>query len=199
MALFGKSSLKETLNIEELYNRFLGLDEQQRTLTIVGIVVVLLLLIIIPVTCASSKLSQKEKKILNHSKNMDELVSKILEYQKVENKMKQMETQWAGRSKISISTTLESLSAQSGLDKNIDTIKEQTPSAGDIFDQHSADVRLSRVGLSQLLDYLYKIESFQQGALKVDKLQLHPRYDNRQLFDVSFTVSTYAIKEGANS
>lgn len=199
MAIFGKTSLKETLNLEELYNRFLGLDQQQRNLTIIGIAVLLLLLIIIPVTCASSKLSQKEKKILNHSKNMDELVSKILEYQKVQSKMKQMEAQWAGRSKISLSTTLESLSAQSGLDKNIETIKEQPPSPQDILEQHSADVRLSRVGLSQLLDYLYKIESFQQGALKVDKLQLRPRYDNRQLFDVSFTVSTYSLKEGANS
>jgi len=196
---FGKSSLKEKLNLEELYNQFLGLDSQQRTLAMVGIGIVLLLLIIIPITCASSKLSEKEKKILNHSKNMDELVSKLQEYQKIESKMKQMESQWTARSKISLSTTLESLSAQSGLDKNIDTIKEQPPSAGDILEEHSADVRLSRVALSQIIDYLYKVESFQQGALKVSKLQLKPRYDNRQLFDVSFTVSTYAIKEGASS
>ncbi len=199
MSKFGKSSLKEKLNLEELYNQFLGLDSQQRTLAMVGIGIVLLLLIIIPITCASSKLSEKEKKILNHSKNMDELVSKLQEYQKIESKMKQMESQWTARSKISLSTTLESLSAQSGLDKNIDTIKEQPPSAGDILEEHSADVRLSRVALSQIIDYLYKVESFQQGALKVSKLQLKPRYDNRQLFDVSFTVSTYAIKEGASS
>ena len=198
MAVFEKS-LKEKLNIEELYNQFLGLDSQQRSFAIIGIAVVLLLLIIIPVTCASSKLSQKEKKILGHSKNMDDLVSKLQEYQKIQNKIQQMETQWAGRSKISLSTTLESLSAQSGLDKNIDTIKEQAPSAGDILEEHSADVRLSRVALSQLMDYLYKVESFQQGALKVTKLQIHPRYDNRQLNDVSFTVSSYALKEGAGT
>lgn len=199
MATLGKTSLKEKLNLGELYNQFLGLDSQQRILTLVGIAVVLLLLIIIPISCASSKLSEKEKKILNHSKNMDDLVSKLQEYQKAQNKMKEMEAQWAGRSKISLSTTLESLSVQSGLDKNIDTIKEQAPTAGDILEEHSADVRLSRVALSQVLDYLYKIESFQQGALKVNKIQLHPRYDNRQLFDVSFTVMTYAIKEGASS
>lgn len=199
MAIFGKGSLKEKLNVEELYSHFLGLDSQQRNAAIAGIVVVLLLLIIIPITCASSKLSQKEKKILNHSKNMDDLVSDLSEYQTVQNKMKQMESQWAARSKISLSSTLESLSAQSGLDKNIDSIKEQPPSAGDLLVENSADVRLSRVGLSQLLDYLYKVETYQQGALKVTKIQLKPRYDNRQLFDVSFTVTTFTIKEGANS
>jgi len=199
MAMFGKGSLKEKLNVEELYNHFLGLDSQQRTFAIAGIAVILLLLIIIPVTCASSKLSQKEKKILNHSKNMDELVDHLAEYQSVQNKLKQIEAQWAGRSKISISSTLESLSAQSGLDKNIDSIKEQPPSSGDLLVENAADVRLSRVGLSQLLDYLYKVETYQQGALKVTKIQLKPRYDNRQLFDVSFTVTSYALKEGANS
>lgn len=199
MAMFGKGSLKEKLNVEELYNHFLGLDSQQRTFAIAGIAVVLLLLIIIPITCASSKLSQKEKKILNHSKNMDELVDHLAEYQSVQNKLKQIEAQWAGRSKISISSTLESLSAQSGLDKNIDSIKEQPPSTGDLLVENAADVRLSRVGLSQLLDYLYKVETYQQGALKITKIQLKPRYDNRQLFDVSFTVTSYALKEGANS
>ena len=197
--MFGKGSFKEKLNVEELYNHFLGLDSQQRNIAIVGIAVVLLLLIIVPITCASSKLSQKEKRILNHSKNMDDLVSDLAEYQTVQNKMKQMESQWAARSRISLSSTLESLSAQSGLDKNIDSIKEQPPSAGDLITENSADVRLSRVGLSQLLDYLYKVESFQQGALKVGKIQLKPRYDNRQLFDVSFTVTTFSIKEGASS
>lgn len=199
MAMFGKGSFKDKLNVEELYNHFLGLDSQQRNIAIVGIAVVLLLLIIVPITCASSKLSQKEKKILNHSKNMDDLVSDLAEYQTVQNKMKQMESQWAARSKISLSSTLESLSAQSGLDKNIDSIKEQPPSAGDLLIENAADVRLSRVGLSQLLDYLYKVESFQQGALKIGKIQLKPRYDNRQLFDVSFTVTTFSIKEGASS
>ncbi len=199
MGMFGKSSMKEKLNVEELYNQFLGLDQQQRTISIIGIAVVLLLLIIVPVTCASSKLSQKEKKILNHSKNMNDLVSELAEYQKAQNKMKQIEAQWASRAKISLSTTLESLSAQSGLDKNIDNIKEQAPSAGDILVENSADVRLSRVGLSQLMDYLYKVESFQQGALRISKLQMRPRYDNRQLFDVSFTVTSYALKEGASS
>lgn len=199
MSIFGKSSLKEKLNVEELYNQFLSLDSQQRTFAIVGIAVVLLLMLLVPVTCASSKLSQKEKKILGHSKNMDDLVSKLQEYQRVQSKMQQLEGQWAGRAKISLSTTLESLSAQSGLDKNIDTIKEQPPAAGDILEEHAADVRLSRVPLSQLMDYLYKVETFQQGALKVTKLQIHPRYDNRQLFDVSFTVSSYALKEGANT
>lgn len=175
------------------------MDQQQRILALVGVAVVLLLIVVIPVSCASSKISKSQKNILNHEKNMDDLMAKLKEYQSVQGKMKTVENQWAGRAKVSLSTTLESLSAQSGLDKNIDAIKEQPPSGGDkdILEEHVAAVRLSRVPLSQAVDYLYKIESMPQAGLKVKKLQIKPRYDNRQLFDLSFEVSTFALKEGA--
>jgi hypothetical protein len=195
-----KISLKERLNLEELYNQFLGLDPQQRTLAVVGLAVILLLIIIIPISCASSSLSKLEKRVTGHAKNMDDLVGKLQEYQSLQGRMKLVEDQWASRSAVSLSTTLENLSAQSGLDKNIDNIKEQPPTMGDkdILEEHLADVRLSRAPLASALDYLYKIESLPNAGLKIKKLQMKPRYDNRQLFDLSFEVSTYVLKKGAN-
>ena len=196
-----KLSLKERLNVEEIYNQFLGLDPNQRILALVGTAIVLLLIIIIPISCASSKISKLERNVINHEKNMDDLVSKLKEYQSLQNRVKAVEGQWAGRSRVSLSTTLESLSAQSGLDKNIDAIKEQPPSMGekDILEEHVAAVRVSRAPLAQAIDYLYKIESFPNAGLKVKKLQMKPRYDNRQLFDLSFEVSTFTLKEGGGT
>lgn len=194
-------SLRERLNFEELYHRFLAMEPRERILALVGLLIGLLLILFLPISCASSKIAKKERNILNHSKNMEELISKLREYQTLQGRMKAMESSWAARSKISLSTTLESLSTQSGLDKNIDSIKEQPPSVGekDLLEEHVAAVRLSRVPLSSLVDYLYKIETFQQGSLKVRKLQMKPRYDNRQLFDVSFEVATSFLKEGTSS
>jgi len=196
-----KSSLKERLNLEELYNTYLGMAPRERLIALLGLGLVLLLMIFVPVTCASSKLSKKQKNILSHEKNMDELISKLSEYQSSLGRMKSAEALWAGRAKVSLSTTLESLSAQSGLDKNIDSIKEQPPSVGekDILEEHVAAVRVSRAPLGQALDYLYKIESFPQASLKIKKLQMKPRFDNRQLFDLSFEVSTYFLKEGGGT
>ncbi|MBF0492751.1 MAG: hypothetical protein HQM15_08220 [Deltaproteobacteria bacterium] len=191
----GRYSLKEKLNPEELYNQFLSLDEQQRLFATIGSVLLLLLLVFVPVTCAGSKISKLQKNIFNHEKNMDELSSKLREYQLVDSQLKAIKSQWEGRGKIPLSTTLESLSAQSGLDKNIDAIKEQ-PSSGSegLVEENIAAVRVSRVSMQQAIDYLYKIESFQRGVLKVKKLQIKPRYDNRQQFDLNFDVSTYTLK-----
>ena len=200
MAGSSKYSLKERLNVEELYNVFLGLDSRQQIIALVGTGIFLLLLIFIPISCASSKISKKEKNVLNHQKNMEDLQTKLREYQDLIGRQKAIEGSWSGKGKVAISTTLESLSAQSGIDKNIDSIKENPATASsDILDEQSASVRVSRVSLQQALDYLYKIETFPQAGFKVKKLQIKPRYDNRQLFDVSFDVSTYSLKEGASS
>ncbi len=192
----GRNSLKEKLNPEELYNQFLGLDQQQRLIAIIGSVFLLLVLVFVPISCAGSKISKLQKNIFNHEKNMDELSSKLREYQQVDGQLKTLKSEWESRGKISIITTLEALSNQSGLDKsNIDGFKEQAPVSGEgMLEENIAGVRISRVSMQQALDYLYKIESYQQGALKIKKLQMKPRYDNRQLFDLNFEVSAYSIK-----
>lgn len=199
MSKIDKHSLLKRINFERLYERFLDLTPRERMITAGGIGFLLVLIIFLPISCASSKISKTQRNVLNHEKNMNELVLKLKAYQEVNGRLRAIESQWAGRGKISLSTTLESISAQNGLDKNIDTIREQPSSGGDVVEEFSADVRVSRVPLSQAIDYLYKIEHYPQAELKIKQLQIKPRYDNRQLFDLSFRVSTYALKRGEGS
>ncbi len=198
MAKVNKYSLKARLNLDEIYNIFLGFDSRERLFAISGVLLVLLIVVFVPLSCASSKISEKQSNILSHEKNMDELVAKLKDYQSSQARLKAVQSKWAGRSKISLSATLEDLSRQSGLDKNIDSIKESPPSGGDkeALEENLASVRVTRAPLSQVLDFFYKIESFGQGGIKIKKLLIKPRYESRQLFDVTFDVSTYSLKEG---
>jgi len=56
-------------------------------------------------------------------------------------------------------------------------------------------VRLSKVTLPQLIDFLYSIEYDKTRLLRVKELRLRTRFDNKQLFDVSFQVSTYRLQQ----
>ncbi len=196
MAKSGKYSLKEQLDFEELYNRFLGLNSRERIFLVVGGTLLLLLLLIVPLSCASSKLSRQERNVINYEKNINELISKLQEYQGLTQRLSQTESQWSGASNVSLRTTLATLAAQSNLDKNVDEIKvqEQKGEKEDKLEKNIGSVRLSRVPFNDALDYLYKIENFPQASFKITKLQMKPRYDNRQLFDLSFEVSTYLLK-----
>ncbi len=195
MLKISKHSILERINFERFYEYFLDLAPKERILVASGLAIFVLLLIFVPISCASSKISKTQKNVVNHEKNMNELVSKIKNYRAITGRLKAIETQWSARGKISLSSTLESISSQNGLNKNIDTIREQPPSGGDMVEENSADVRLSRISLPQAMDFLYKIENYNQGGLKIKQLQIKPRYDNRQQFDLSFQVSTYSLKE----
>lgn len=195
MSKISKHSILERVNFERFYEYFLDLAPKERMLVASGLGVFLLLLIFLPISCASSKISKTQKNVINHEKNMNELIGKIKSYRAISGRLKSIESQWLARGKISLSSTLESISSQTGLNKNIDTIREQPATGGDMIEENSADVRVSRVSLAQAMDFLYKIENYNQGGLKIKQLQIKPRYDNRQQFDLSFQVSTYSLKE----
>ncbi len=191
MAKSGKYSLKERLNIEELYNTFIGFAPREQILVGVGIGVVLLLLILIPTFCASSRLGKLEKAIESNEKNVTKVVDKSTELQQAQAKMKGLESRIRPKSQVQLTTKLESLATQSGIGQNIDSLKEVPGTPGEDFEEMVVSVRLSRLSLSQIIEFLYGIESQQDISLQVKRLQLKPRYDNRQQFDANFDVSTF--------
>jgi type II secretory pathway component PulM len=195
MAKTGKYSLKERLNIEELYDTFMGLPQRQQMLAGGGIALVLLLLLVVPVTCAGSRLSKLEKQIESHEKNVSKVLSKIDEYNDLKGRLKNVEAKIRPKSQVQLRTKIETLATQSGITNNIDSLKEKS-NPGEDFEELIVDVRISKLSLSQILEFIYGMESQSDLSLKVNRLQLKPRYDNRQLFDADFEVSTYVSKEG---
>lgn len=192
MAKPSKYALKERLNLNELYQTFLGMGPREQILALVGVGVVLLLLVIIPFSCASSKLSKLEKQITNHEKNVGKVVSKINDYKTAEARLKKVEAKILPKSKVQLTTRLESLATQSGIGGNIDSLKEKPGTPGEDFEEVIADVRMSKLSLSQVIEFLFGIENQKDLSLKVIRMKIKPRYDNRQLFDVNFEVSTLA-------
>ncbi|KAB2840783.1 hypothetical protein F9K50_05165, partial [bacterium] len=191
MAKSGKYSWKERLNIEELYNTFIGFAPREQILVGVGVGVGLLLLILIPFACGSSRLSKLESQIQSHERNASKVVDKITELQQAQAKMKAVEGRIRPKSQVQLTTKLEALATQSGIGQNIDSLKEMPGTPGEDFEEMVVAVRLSRLSLSQLIEFLYGIESQSDLSLQVKRLQLKPRYDNRQQFDANFEISTY--------
>lgn len=197
MAKSGKYSLKDRLRIGELYDIFLGLAPKQQTLALVGVGFVLVLLIVLPVTCASSRLGKMEKQIANHEKNVSKVTDKISEYNKIQGRLRNMERTIRPKSQVQLTTRLESLATESGIGANIDSLKENPGTPGEDFEEIVVAVRMSRLSLSQIIEFLYGIETQRDLSIKVNRMQLKPRYDNRALFDVNFEVATLvSVQEG---
>ena len=130
MAKAGKYSLKERINFSELYDTFMGLGPREQILAAVGVGIVLLLLIIIPVSCASSRLGRMQKQITDHEKNVAKVMDKIGEFKGAQARMKKVESTIRPKSQVQLTTRLESLATQSGIGKNIDSLKTKPGTPG---------------------------------------------------------------------
>ncbi len=86
-------SLKEKLNLDELYSNFSGFNSQQRAFAVGGVILALLIIVVLPISCASSKLTKMEKQIVNHESDVTKIVEKIAEYQVLEQQLKLIEGQ----------------------------------------------------------------------------------------------------------
>lgn len=190
MAKASKYSLAERLKLGELYDRFLGLAPREQIIAGVGAGLVVLLIIILPISCASSKLGKMQKQITDHEKNVSQVVEKITEYKTVQAKMDRVQKGIRPKNQVQLTTRLESLATQSGIGNNIDSLKEKPGTPGEDYEEVVVDVRMSKLSLSQVIEFLYGIESQKDLNLRVSRLQIRPRYDNRTQFDVNFEVST---------
>lgn len=193
MALKSKYAIFERFNIETLYNTFLGLQPKEQTIALIVAGFVLLLIVILPVSLAGGKLSSMEKTIGASKEQMDDVAREIGEYNREKSNLGSIESLLRSGYDTSIATTLENIATQSGVKENIDSLKERPATPSDLFDEAVVDIRIARVTLTQLVDFLYKIESEKGRVLRVKQLQTKARYDNRKLLDASMQVSTFKL------
>ncbi|MFH1875121.1 MAG: hypothetical protein ABH859_08095 [Pseudomonadota bacterium] len=183
----------ERLKFQNLYNTYLGLTSREQTIALIATAAVILLIILLPVTVASKKISNLEKSIEQANDRLKDITYEIGQLNEIKAQLAQEETKLAGGFDASISTTLENLANKSGISERIDSLKEKAVTPSDLFDEASVDVRLKKVTLPELIDYLYAIEHNTDKLLRLKRLEIKPRYDNPKEFDVSFQVSTYRM------
>ena len=199
MAPRSKYSILGRVNWEDLYNAFLALDEKKQVVFLGGAILVVLLMLILPVTCASSKLSGLNEEYQADQKGNETFEARIAEYQTQKSQLadfkRQMDKATQGGS---ISAVIESMANEAGVKDNIDRLKPLTLAATDFYDEEGVDAIISKVSLDQIVDFLYRLENYRDFPLKIKKLQIKPRYGNRDQFTATFQATTVKLKGDEN-
>lgn len=188
-----KYSLKDRLNIDDLYQRFLSLAPREQMFALGGIGVLVILLLVLPITCASSKLGDLEKEMQNHEKNVAKIQSRIKDYQQSEKRLQDFEASIKPESQVLLTTLVENLAKESAIENSISGFDELKGVKGEDFQEKILGIRMSKLTLGQVVEFLYALETQKGLQLRVQKLQMKPRYDNRELFDVNFEVVTWVL------
>ena len=194
MSLKSRYNILQRLNFEALYNTFLGLEGREQIFALVGAGLVVLILIGLPISLASGKLSSLEDQLEQGREKERQIVHKLDGYKQLQGQLKSLEAKIGGGFDPTLTTTMEQLAEKAGIKERIENIKERAPTPSEMYDEVAADVRLTRITVPQLIDYLYSIENDPSHFLRIRQIQIKRRYDNKQLMDVSFKVSTYKLQ-----
>lgn len=182
------------LNFEDLTNAFMGLEERQQILAVIGAAVVLLLLILLPVACASSKLGHLEEEYVKEKKSRETLMQKIVAYQASKGTLAGWQKRLGSGGHESLTTIIESLANDLGLGQNVERLKPVNLAATVFYEEEGVEASLARVAVKPLTDFLYEIENYPKTPLRIKKLEIRPSYRARNELAVTLQISTVKLK-----
>ena len=187
----------QKLKIENLYNIYFGMTPREQTTALIVAAAVLILIVVLPVWAASSRIDRLEQEVSQNKRQFRDVVRAIETYNKRKADLTVIQQSMATGYDASPSTTIEAIAEKNGMKDSIDSLKAKAAAPSDIFEESSVDVRLKRVRLPQLIDFLTAVENDPDKMLRIRVLDIKPRFDNKQDLDVAFTASTYRLLEGA--
>jgi general secretion pathway protein M len=140
--------------------------------------------------------SELDRQIVTARRQLAELRAMRQEYQRLESVVDSINSQLKRQQNFEIVSRLEELARQTGIPPNKILSMRQAPSSpSEMYNEASIEVKMDGVTLEQLVRYLHQVENSPQ-LLKIKKLDIKPRIDNRQILTATFRVSAFTLKEG---
>jgi general secretion pathway protein M len=94
-------------------------------------------------------------------------------------------------------SVVEDVLVNEQIDRGSFSIKDSNTSApaiDDLYKEKSVDVEIRKIPLNKIVDLLYKVQ-VGRSLLKVSNLRIRTRFDNPDLIDVNFRISSFEFKK----
>jgi general secretion pathway protein M len=164
---------------------------------VIGAMVAILLallftLVIDPLMAHSARL---DRQIAAAQRQLQELHVLQREYRRQKSVLDHINAQLKRQKNFAIFSRLEELAGQTGIRSKILYMKPTISTSSEAYEEESVEIKMEGVTLEQLIRYLHQVENSPQ-FLKIKRLHIKPRFDNRQILTAIFRVSTFRPKEG---
>jgi len=136
-----------------------------------------------------------DRQIVTARRQLAELRAMQQEYQRQKTVVDSINSQLKRQQNFAIFSRLEEFAGQTGIRNKILYMKPTVSTPSEVYNEESVEVKMEGVTLEQLVRYLHQIENSPQ-LLKIKRLEIKPRFDNRQILTATFRVSAFTLKEG---
>lgn len=192
MALKTRYSPLQQFSVQNLFTAFGELSSPKKLIAMIIVGFAVAVLLFLPIYFLSGKVQSLRKDITTAQKGHSQVVDKILEYQKLKAETDALEGRF-GSPAGSLASRVESTAKEAGV--NVDQVKEKAPQETDFLGINSLEVKLSNVSLQQLTELLFDLENDKSSPMRVRRLQIKPKFNNRQALDVTFEVATFTLRK----
>jgi len=168
-------------------------QRDQRVLMIAG-VVILLIIIYLGVDSMLVRYNKLEQKIETKTEALKKISHLREQYMETHQQLMKVKTKLDQMQKgFSVLSFIEDLANKEDIRENIGSVKPKKIALNDDYDENMVEVQMDNVTLPKLITFIYKIEH-SGHLLKVSRLRIKTRYDNRDMLYVTLQVTTYTKK-----
>ncbi|MDH3598722.1 MAG: type II secretion system protein M [Candidatus Tectomicrobia bacterium] len=172
-----------------------NLQMREKVLVVCAAVAIILALVyalaIGPLLDNSTRLDRQIRKA---QQDLETLHAHRRDYLQRQRVLDRINTQIKQRTNFSIFSRLEALALNTGIRDKMLHMKPTASPPSDAYTEESVEIKMEDITLEQLKTYLYEVEQSPQ-FLKIKRLNIKPRLNNRQLLSVIFRVSTFTPKD----
>lgn len=180
-------------------NFFWNLHRREQIFVVsAGIAVLLILMFLLVIDPLLQRAAVLDRQIAAATRQESELQALQRDYIRQKSVVDRINTQLQQQQKaFSLFSRLEALATQTNIRDKILYMKPTVNTPNESYNEDSVEVKMEGVTLEQLIQYLYQVENSPQ-LLKIKRLYIKPRLDNRQILSVIFRVSVFNLKEGTS-
>jgi len=160
-----------------------------------GAVLVLFLFFKVAIDPVFKHSADLDRQIVTARRQLDDLRTMQQEYQRQKSVVDTINNQLKKQQNFAIFSRLEEFAGQTGIRNKILYMKPTVSTPSEVYNEESVEIKMEGVTLEQLVRYLHQIENSPQ-LLKIKRLEIKPRFDNRQIRTATFRVSAFTLKEG---
>jgi len=139
--------------------------------------------------------AELDRQIVTVRRQLNEIRTMQQDYQRHKSVIDSINSQLKKHPNFAIFSRLEELASQTVT--KILKINPMPSPPSELYKEELVEVKMQGVALEQLVRYLHQVESSPQ-LLKIKRLDIRPRPDNRQILNVTFRVSAFTLKEGTS-
>jgi len=160
-----------------------------------GAVLVLFLFFKVAIDPLFKHSADLDRQIVTARRQLAELRTMQQEYQRQKSVVDTINNQLKKQQNFAIFSRLEEFAGQTGIRNKILYMKPTVSTPSEVYNEESVEIKMEGVTLDQLVRYLHQVENSPQ-LLKIKRLEIKPRFDNRQILTATFRVSAFTLKEG---